>query len=32
MPVAVVVNSETPNGYGVIVNLGREGVPALSVD
>jgi D-aspartate ligase len=31
-PVAVVVNSETPNGYGVIVNLGREGIFALSVD
>lgn len=31
-PAAVVVNSETPNGYGVIVNLGRERVPVLSVD
>lgn len=31
-PVAVVVNSETSNGYGVTVNLGREGVPVLSVD
>ncbi|MCM2283283.1 MAG: hypothetical protein NDI81_00775 [Desulfobacula sp.] len=32
MPVAVVVNSETPNGYGVIVNLGRMGIPVYSVD
>ena len=29
---AVVVNSGGPNGYGVIVNLGRKGVPVFSVD
>lgn len=31
-PVAVVVNSGGANGYGVIVNLGREGVPIVSID
>ena len=31
-PVAVVVNSGDSNGYGVIVNLGRQGIPVWSVD
>lgn len=29
---AVVVNSGNSNGYGVIINLGRKGIPVLSVD
>ncbi len=29
---AVVVNSGGANGYGVVVNLGRQGVPVFSVD
>lgn len=29
---AVVVNSGNSNGYGVVLNLGREGVPVFSVD
>jgi D-aspartate ligase len=29
---AVVINAGNSNGYGVIINLGREGVPVLSVD
>ena len=29
---AVVVNSGDSNGYGVIINLGREGIPVISVD
>lgn len=31
-PVAVVVNSGDSNGYGTIVNLGRMGIPVLSLD
>lgn len=31
-PTAVVVNDGGPNGYGVILNLGRAGVPVLSVN
>lgn len=31
-PPAVVVNSGSSNCYGVVVNLGRKGVPVLSVD
>jgi len=29
---AVVINSGNSNGYGVVVNLGRQGIPVLSVD
>ncbi len=29
---AVVVNSGGTNGYGVVVNLGRQGIPVISVD
>ncbi len=29
---AVVINAGNSNGYGVVINLGREGVPVLSVD
>ena len=31
-PIAFVINKENSNSYGVIVNLGRKGVPVLSVD
>lgn len=31
-PAAVVVNAENANGYGVVVNLGRKGIPVVSVD
>jgi len=29
---AVVINSGDSNGYGVVINLGRQGIPVLSVD
>ncbi|MDI6793644.1 MAG: hypothetical protein QME81_12405 [bacterium] len=31
-PTAVVVNDAGPNGYGVILNLGRAGIPVISVN
>jgi len=31
-PVAVVINTGDSNGYGVIRNLGRKGIPVISVD
>jgi D-aspartate ligase len=31
-PVAVVVNTGDANSYGVVVNLGRAGIPVISVD